>query len=222
MTARGCVLIHGFTGSPKEIEILANLMQFKNIEAASPILAGHNLNLRRCEMKKASYQDWIASAEIEVKKMVNRCEEVYIIGFSMGGIIAAHLATKYPIKKLVLLSASVYCMTVKNLLFNNKLDFLRKDQLKRYLYKIIRTPLCSVINFRKLVQELLPCLDFVEIPTLIIHGAKDDIVEPMSSMYIYNTIKSKDKSLFILPNSRHIVCWDSEKEQVVKLVNQFI
>lgn len=224
MSKKACVLIHGFTGSPRDIEIIAEHLKNKGFEVSTPILAGHSIDMNRWEMSKFTWSDWIASAETALKALSekNDYEELYLVGYSMGGVIAAHLATKYPIKKLVLISASYFYTNPKSLIKNfNRIHFT-KAELSRYIYKFKHTPLKATINFRKLVKELSPSLINVEVPTLIIQGEMDDLVDPSSAEYIYNTVRSKEKSMHLLPKSKHFICWDCEKEIVVELVDKFL
>lgn len=221
MTSKGCVLIHGFTGSPKEIELLAKYLELKGYDISTPTLAGHGENIDRRLMARFDWQDWVESAENAVKEMVGKHGEIYLIGFSMGGMIAAYLATKYPVKKLVLLSASVIYTNPTRFLKDMRRNPITKTQLKRYIHKFRVTPINATINFRKLVSQLKPYLHDVEVPTLIIQGELDDIVDPESANYIYGTIKSKEKHLHFLPKSKHIVCWDCEKDHVFELVDSF-
>ncbi|MFC0299112.1 alpha/beta hydrolase [Geobacillus jurassicus] len=59
-------------------------------------------------MWSVKYDQWIAAAEQAFLALHHRCSAVYVIGFSMGGVIAVYLAEKYPVTKLVLLSAAFY------------------------------------------------------------------------------------------------------------------
>lgn len=220
--SRGCLLIHGFTGSPKEVEILAKHIEKKGVQVSTPTLAGHGEDLDRKRMKKVSWKEWLKTAEDAMIEMIDTYDEVYLIGFSMGGVIAAHLATKYPIKKLVLLSASVFYINPKTFIRDLREKPFTKDQVSRYLYKIKGTPLKATINFRKLVKELSPSIGSIDVPILIIQGEKDDLVDPKSADYIYRNVKSKEKYIHLLPKSKHMVCWDCERETVVDLVDTFL
>jgi len=222
MSNKACVLIHGFTGSPKEIEILALHLEKNGVDVITPVLPGHGERLDRKEMKRYKRKDWIASAESAVKKTIEQYDEVYLVGFSMGGLISAYLATKYPIKKLVLLSASVYYLNMMRFIGGLKQNIKTTTQFKRYLYKLKNTPLGATIQFRKLVKELVPYLQRLDVPTLIIQGEQDDLVDPRSANYIYEMILSTEKELHFLPKSKHIVCWDTEKDQVIALVDRFL
>ena len=100
----GCLIIHGYTGGPYEVDPLAEFLRDNtdwHIEV--PTLPGHGKELH---LKNASYKRWIQAAEKELRKLQDSFDEVYVIGFSMGGMIAAYLAAKYKIDKLVLLATS--------------------------------------------------------------------------------------------------------------------
>src|SRR5690625_6969791 len=66
-----------------------------------PILTGHG---EEFSLEGISYDKWLEAAEKEMIKLMEECEILYVIGFSMGGMIAAYLAAKYDVEKLVLLA----------------------------------------------------------------------------------------------------------------------
>ncbi|HBI04319.1 MAG TPA: carboxylesterase, partial [Paenibacillaceae bacterium] len=53
-------------------------------------------------------------------------------------------------------------------------------------------------------------------------GGKDDLVEPRSAYQIYQTIQSQDKEIHILPESKHIICHDCERQHVIVLIERFL
>lgn len=52
------------------------------------------------DLSKVSYRDWIEHAESALKELMFKCNEVYVIGFSMGGIIVCYLTVNFPVKNL--------------------------------------------------------------------------------------------------------------------------
>ena len=91
----GCLLIHGYTGSPHELEPLTGYLQKRtNWEIQVPILPGHGNQL---ELEDVSYEEWMSAAEKAYVELRKRCDIVYVIGFSMGGMIAVYLAAKYDV-----------------------------------------------------------------------------------------------------------------------------
>ena len=109
----GCLCIHGFTGAPDEIEPLVHFLNgHTDWKLVVPTLPGHGEML---ELKGVQYGQWISHAEKELEKLLQTCEKVYVVGFSMGGMIASYLAVHFPVEKLVLLSAAAYYVNPKQL-----------------------------------------------------------------------------------------------------------
>ncbi|MGG3623611.1 alpha/beta fold hydrolase [Bacillus gobiensis] len=223
----GCLCIHGFTGAPYEVEPLADYFKKStDWDVQTITLPGHGDTLA---LKGISFQEWLACAEIELVRMLKRCDELYIIGFSMGGMIAAYLAAKYPVKKLVLLSAAALYINPRQ--FIADLAHLWKDSVRgtlaeniiysRYKKKFLKTPISSAFQFQKLVKATKPALKSLELPVLIVQGECDAIVPVSSARFLYNTIPSLHKELYLIPDCKHHVCLEENAGQLFKHVERF-
>lgn len=99
------LLIHGFTGGIFELEPLSELLDERGIQAHLPEMpwSGERLVKRN----KESWEDWLS----EVTSYTNRfaCEhsQFDLVGFSLGGMVAAYLANRFPVRRLVLVNAAV-------------------------------------------------------------------------------------------------------------------
>lgn len=223
----GCLCIHGFTGSPEEVAPLADYLRERTdwmIE--TPTLPGHGSEL---QLKGITYDQWIAAAEQAFLALHRRCRTVYVIGFSMGGVIAVYLAEKYPVAKLVLLSAAFYYVNPRQLwrdireMFANGWKGAREHPLfLRYRNKMMATPFSAVREFRKLVRDVRPRLPRVAAPALIVQGEKDGIVPLKSAYYLYEQIGSAEKKLLLLPNSFHHVCHSIDRHVLFAEVETFL
>lgn len=224
----GCLLIHGFTGSPFEVEPLALFLKERtNWKIKVPTLPGHGEEL---SLKGIQYNEWIDHAENELKALFEECETVYIVGFSMGGLIASHLASKYPVRKLVLLSAAAYYVNPRQLVvdlqemardsFKGKLK--ENELFRRYKRKIKETPMAATLQFRRLVNQVRPILHEVKVPTLIAQGESDGIVPPKSAQYLYEKIGASKKHLVYYKNSKHLICHSDEKEKLFEEIHAFL
>ncbi|WP_174735083.1 alpha/beta hydrolase [Mesobacillus harenae] len=224
----GCLCIHGFTGSPLEVEPLVEFLKEKTEWIFEvPTLPGHGEPL---SLDGIEYRQWIEHAEAKLHNLFEICDQVYIIGFSMGGLIASYLSARYPVKKLVLLSAAAYYVNPKQLAADIvimmkdsfKGNLLENELFTRYKRKIQQTPFKATIQFRKLVSNIRPILKEVTIPTLIVQGESDGIVPPRSAKYLYNTLGSAQKKLIFLKNAKHVICHSEEKEQLFREVYDFL
>ncbi len=99
--ARGVLLVHGFSGSPYELHLLADRLVDAGYSVALPMLRGHHQSLRT--LAESTWQDWLSSAEQALLGLHRRMWEttqktpqLAVIGFSMGGLLSLELARRYP------------------------------------------------------------------------------------------------------------------------------
>lgn len=226
MFRRAILIIHGFAGGTYDLEYLANRLELINyFDVFTFTLPGHDNNLDKVKM-----ESWIQSAEDMMDMLIsNGYKNIYVIGHSMGGIIATHIAGKYKeVKKLVLAAPAFHFLSFKGDK-NDLVDFIKKGKsaLKEYktdaiLSRIINMPYNSIVEFLKLTKAYYNSPSLVEVPTLIIEGTKD-IVVPMSSVkYVYENIKSKQKILLIVKDINHAIFRSKRKEEVTNETIKFL
>ncbi|MBM7694580.1 esterase/lipase [Peribacillus deserti] len=224
----GCLLLHGFTGSPFEVEPLSAYLQQKTAWKISvPLLPGHG---EGATLKGIKHSEWIKTAEDALMQLLSECEEVYVIGFSMGGIIACYLAAKYEVSKLILLSAAALYVNPKQIAADS-LDLVKaalRGRLKdhelyiRYKTKITKTPISAVWQFRTLVKAHRTIFNEIKIPALIAQGGLDGIVPPRSAEYIFHSIPSNKKSLLWMDESKHLICHCKQKNRLFEEIYKFL
>jgi carboxylesterase len=224
----GCLCIHGFTGSPYEVAPLVSYLEKEtNWLLKVPTLPGHGDEL---QLKGVTYQQWLQHAEQELEDLMVKCDTIYIIGFSMGGLIASYLATKYPVNKLVLLSAAAYYINLKQLAEDIKGmvrdtvkgELSRNELFLRYKKKITATPIGATIEFRKMVSLIRPLLSEVKAPTFIAQGESDGIVPIKSAQYLFETISASKKEILYIPESKHHICHCEQNELLFQRVLTFL
>ncbi|WJH34090.1 alpha/beta fold hydrolase [Paenibacillus sp. CC-CFT747] len=200
-----------------EVHPLARHLHDGGWDCFTPTLPGHGGDLRK--LKNVSRRDWLKAAEEEADKLAGRYGRFDLVGFSMGGLIAAYLANRYPVRRLVFLNAAVYYVSPVRLARDVYRQWRKGDT--SYYRRKERTPLPAVVQFMRLVRELKPEFDEVTASTLIVQGARDQIVHPYSARYIHKRLKG-DKELHFFPESRHIICTDVEAREVFTRVEGFL
>lgn len=224
---KAILLVHGFAGGSYDYGDLANDLQlYRNFDVYTFTLPGHDKTI----INKVTKEDWIKSAETQIEKIINNgYKKIYIIGHSMGGIIATHLASKYPeVKKLVLAAPAFKYFSFKD----DKLDIIEslkkvpnlfKDYDKEtILSRITKVPLLTIKEFMELAEEHLIDIKSIDIPTLILHGENDEIVPIDSVNYVYDNIASKSVTLIELENLNHDLFINNRYEEVKKLIVDFL
>ena len=86
----GCLLIHGFTGTPQNIRPLGDFLARRGLSVLAPRLAGHGTTVD--DFERTGPEDWIATVEGGLEQLRRSCSSVFAIGISMGGTLALHLA----------------------------------------------------------------------------------------------------------------------------------
>ena len=212
----GCLLLHGFTGGAYEVNPLARFLREKTDWIVSvPVLPGHGRTLR---LKDTNADEWLAYAEEELERLWLYCDEVYVVGFSMGGLIASYLAIHYPVSKLVLLSAAALYINTKQILTD--LNLMVKDGIRRklhenewfghYKYKLVKTPIKATWEFRKIARATIPLLSQINVPTFIAQGQMDGIVPPKAARFVYDRVGTYQKKLYLSKTSKHLICYASD------------
>lgn len=225
----GCLLIHGYTGGPYEIEPLAEYLdEHTDWHIELPTLAGHGTKL---QLENTTFKDWITSAEDTLKKLTLKYKKIYVIGFSMGGMIAAYLTAKYNVDKLVLLATAGKYLDFKQI--RADLHDVIKDSFKgeldnnklylHYKNKLGQVPIKANFEFMKLINYTRPYLKEVEAPVLIAHGQLDGMVPYKTAYYLdKEIIHSEHKELVLLDRSKHLLCLGDDKDTINAMVHNFL
>lgn len=224
----GCLIIHGYTGGPHELDPLVRyLKEQTNWNIVVPTLPGHGKKLK---LDDACHEKWLETAEMYLDDLKKKHQTVYVIGFSMGGMIAAYLAAKYEVNKLVLLapagkfiSLKQWTLDIAEVLLDRFKGKLADNQLYiRYKDKAGTIPLRANFEFIKLVMYTRRYLEKVEIPVLIAQGQRDRMVPAKTVYFLDKKIASKQKELVLFDRSRHQICLGDDKETLNNIVYDFL
>ena len=190
---KAILLIHGFAGGSYDYGDLPNDLELiNNYKVFTYTLPGHNKSI----INNVTKEDWIKKSEYQIEKIINHgYKDIYVIGHSMGGVIASYLASRYKeVKKLVLAAPAFQYFKFEN----NKINILESIKVVPNLFKdydkaevisrIFKVPIPTIREFISLVKEHHDDIKNIKCPTLIIHGTKDEIVPNSSTLYVYDNI----------------------------------
>ncbi|MDU4960987.1 MAG: alpha/beta fold hydrolase [Sporomusaceae bacterium] len=225
---RGVLLPHGFTGSPSEMRLLGEYLRDQGYTVYGPRLPGHGT--RVSDMEKTDWRQWYGAVEDGFHILQSVCQEVSVVGLSMGGILSLLLASEYPVKRVVSLSAPIY-IADRRLKWLNFYQVFRRFAPKRrrkldvhpqYYVGYDRTPLRCLSSLLELIELTKGRLDKVKAPLLVVQSRAEHTVRPESADYIYQQAGSAAKQLLWLQKSGHIVTLDNEKALVFNQVAAFL
>ena len=226
MFRKAVLIIHGFAGGTYDEEQLANYLELnKDFDVFQFTLPGHERNLSKVE-----YHEWISGSEKQVEWLIkNGYSKIYLIGHSMGGVIATYIASRYKqVKKLVLAAPAFHYLNVikDDLNVSESLKGAPKI-LKDYgsdeiIARILKLNVSVLKEFMDLVKEYYDYPKELTCKLLILQGKSDNLVPISSSEYVYESAKTKDKKLVLLDDITHEIFRSKKKEDIFKIVEKFL
>jgi carboxylesterase len=101
----GCLLVHGFGGSPAEMRGLGGYLAERDVTALGVLLTGHDGTPE--EFGRVRWQDWVASVDKGLAQLRARCTVVFVAGLSLGGLLTLDAATRGQLDGVVVMSAPI-------------------------------------------------------------------------------------------------------------------
>lgn len=90
----GVLLIHGLTGTPNEMRILAKGLNAAGFTVYSMQLAGHCGNEE--DLCQTTWQDWYQTVKNSADLLAQQVDNLFVAGLSMGSLLALKLAADRP------------------------------------------------------------------------------------------------------------------------------
>ena len=90
----GVLVCHGFTGTTQSIRPWAEHLASAGLTVAAPRLPGHGTRWQ--DLNATGWDDWYGEVERTFDDLRGRCDTVFAMGLSMGGMIAQTMAIEHP------------------------------------------------------------------------------------------------------------------------------
>ncbi len=227
----GCLLVHGLTGTPKEMRWMGDYLHDHGISVFGVRLAGHATQPE--DLTRTRWQDWLASLEDGFHVLNHSCEKIILCGLSLGGVLCLYGASYLPAQGVISISAPYELPPDWRLNFirffrhiqprvpKGKPDWRNPQAAADHLeYPYYPTP--SIAELRDLLVELRQVLPQVKLPALIVHSRADQGVLPQNAEKIFNALGSPEKDLLWVENSGHVVVREPDRLTVFEHAWQFI
>ena len=230
----GCLLIHGFTGSAVEMRPMGDYLAARGLTVSAPLLPGHGTTPE--DLARTTWQDWLAHVEEELERLREKCEQVFVVGFSLGALLALHLATQREMTGLVMLSPALLVSdwrihlvpllrhvirTMPKDSDPQHSDMADKEALKGFWSYDVH-PVPAAYQLYLLQKVVRSELGRIRAPVLVIYATRDTAIHPQSGPTLCNELGSPDKEQLVLHNSGHGIVLDVEREMVFQKTCEWV
>lgn len=230
----GVLLVHGFTGSPFEMQPVGKALAASGIGSIGVLLRGHGTHPD--DMVGYRYTDWIADVEAGLDRLLERHDRAVIVGLSMGGTLTLNVGARRArdprVVGLVTIGGTLYLLDWRLQIVNiiNKVvkwqawgqpDIKDQRAWERHVaYRRIRT--CTIPQVLHLMRDTSRRLSEIRQPTLIVQARDDHIVPPGNADRIRDGIASADRRVLILDNCYHVSTVDFDVDRLNAEIVRFV
>jgi carboxylesterase len=215
-----CLLLHGYGGSPFEMEYLASRLEQSGYCARTVCFPGHGTCFE--DFSKTRFTDWAAVAEKTFQDLQREQGRVVVIGLSMGGSLALHLAQRFSPAGLVTIAAPVFLYRLFPFVGADwRLPLVRFIRHLRPVWSFpVPTPKALEIapgrsykgvqnlhclhSFMQGIKTIRKDLGRVHAPLLAVHCPTDRVCPVESSFEILRKVSSSRRRLELLPIEEQI------------------
>ena len=231
----GCLVTHGFTGTPKEMRWLGEYLNHQGYTVCGIRLNGHATKPE--DMIRSRWQDWLLSVEDGFNLLRSCTDQVFLLGLSMGAVLALTAASKFPVWGVVAMSTP-YALPDDPALRCIKLiarfikyvpkgkgepgaDWFDQEAWKQHVAYPMH-PVRSGVELKYLFDEMHAALPKVQVPVLLIHSHDDNYVIRDSMEKIHAALGSTDKQMLWVQGGGHVITEEPTRATVFKAAGDFI
>ena len=227
----GCVLVHGFTGAPKEMRLMGDALNAQGISVLGVRLAGHAT--QPTDMIRTRWWDWLASVEDGFHILRGQCQKIVVAGLSLGGILSLVAASKLPLHGVIAMSTPYELPQDWRLNIARPLSmfvpWIKKgqndiqDQETAHAHiDYPNYPTRSIAELNDLTKELHRALPKINIPILLIYSQTDKTVPITHIDQIEKLVSPGLCKKMIIDQSAHVITEDLNRDLVFRASIDFI
>jgi len=232
----GVVLVHGFLAAPSEMRELAVYLHGKGYWVYCVRLRGHGTAPEDLASRKGA--DWIESLDVGYAMMSAVCTRVVMGGFSFGGGLVLDAAVRIPrlagvfavsppfrlqdISSRFAPAVTTWNRVVKAFNLSGAAMEYVDIVPERPQINYARVPVAALAEMERFMKVLEPRLADIGVPTMVVQGQGDPVVNAEGTALLFNRVGTKNKLFVSFDYNRHGILAGAGSEDVHAAIGSFI
>ena len=213
------ILLHGFTGSPAEMRLLAYALNAQGYGVETPLLAGHGTRLD--DLMKIEPHQWLEQIDALVQRLHDHGQRVVVAGLSLGSILALQAGLRHPEVEAVMAYSPPIISGDPRVLIAPLLarvlpsvarpaeDFVDTATAER-IWAYDRWPSRCSVRVLGLIRATRRQLAGLQQPLLVVASRKDRVITERGVEWLRRRVGSRRVVLHWLENSGHVITADAQ------------
>ncbi len=220
--------LHGLSGTPYEVRPPAEALARSGFACLGPVLPGHGKTPEA--LQAVGREEWVEAALGSWDRLRSTHERVYLLGLSMGGVLALRLCAERPVAGALvmaaplelggLIRAAVPLLSWLIGFVPSRSDIRDRDALARHP-SYDRMSLRAVRQLIQLGAEVGAELGRITAPLRLIYSRGDRTVPLSNAERVLEGVRSSRRDLHVLEKSGHVLPVDLDRERVAQLALDF-
>jgi carboxylesterase len=226
-TQHAVLLLHSFTGTVRDVKLLATKLNKAGYTCLVPAYRGHGLMIS--ELMQYTIQDWWQDALAGYQQLKDKgYNKITVLGVSLGGLLSLKLAEEQVVHSVVVMStpykkddASLE-MRLKN--YGSRMGQLlglEDVEINRQMALIPQYE-AGLYEFKRMVDDIMSNVKHIDVPIAIKYGKEDELSYEKSANYIYNQIEHSKKSIIGYDLCPHLMTQGKGKAAVEEDILSFL
>ncbi|MCL2248788.1 MAG: alpha/beta fold hydrolase [Oscillospiraceae bacterium] len=228
------VFIHGYMGTPRQFDNLADIVCLQGFSYTSLLLPGHGVSVK--EFSEATHENWQEHVYNEIERLSLSYKKIWLVGHSMGCLLALHAAIKFPQcvcgvfaiacpLKVTYISAHAFVVHLKKF-FGSKNSLINRAYIQfsgvPRTFDLIWRIHKPDFEFLKLQHKTRAILSQVTSPVVGVFSIDDEVTSVKSLDVMQSKLAGADFKPIILQDSLHAYYTERDKTTIEQALLQFI
>ena len=224
----GLLILHGFTGTPVTLKRLGRYIHKMDLSVSAPLLPGHGQTAEI--LNQATQEQWIETADKAFMDLKKNHENVYVLGYSLGSLLALELASRRDLQGLILISTALkFTQTQEHrrMIAEDTRPLIPIDEIfslddPQRFYEYKEWPALAFKQVFSLSMKVRRLLPNIHAPVKVFHGMNDTLTPPENIGFLSRNIASTHIEIEKLENSHHRILAGPDQDFVIQKSGDFI